>query len=383
MAKQPSRPYTPVKRTSSKSTQKEDDKDAKIAVAGTIGDKPGDAGANEQTGRSKAEEAVQGATKGAEKTAEQTAPAKKGDQPWINQISLLLVGGILTVLGNAGVAWFNGRNAISVEREKAKSSLILQAIASSDANVSFRNIMFFVESRLIPDPDGRLIQAACRYLPVLPSAGAPPAQVITPSQYEAAFWAVTIDEDAKARIDEAVAKIVANKSRYEIVGKATNNPWYVIGIIHWREAISRFDSSLLDGKKFLEGSNNPTLWEDDAIKAFRKFGISDLNGASLGVVLEGIERFNGTQFRQRGGSTPYLWGRTSGYTRSTYAGDMVRVEEAMARMPGAVAILRALNEQSIIQLDDTGRRSNVANSASAPPLDCSVKATEPKSTAPG
>jgi len=378
MAKSPSAPTNQAKGTApsskSQSTSKENGKDAKAAAADVneVDGEPENAGASKQADHTKSGETAPEA-RGVEKTAEQNAPTKKGDsQPWINQISLLLVGGILTVLGNAGVAWFNGRNAISVEREKAKSSLILQAIASSDANVSFRNIMFFVESRLIPDPDGSVVQAACKYLPVLPSVGAPPTQALTPADYESAFWTVTIDQDVLASINTAVANIRANMARFETVGQAVNTPWYVIGTIHWLEQRDRFDISLFNGKPIPAQAT----WEDDAIKSIRAAKVVDLNGATLGAILARIEAYNGIGFQRRGGSSPYLWGRTSGYTHTTTASALiVDLQERMARNPGAVAILRVLNEQSIIKLDDSGRRASSASTPSAPP-DCAANASK-------
>jgi hypothetical protein len=93
---------------------------------------------------------------------------------------LAIVAGIITLLGNIGVALYNGRASIdqltqkaekdiALEREKAKYSLILQAIATGNSLSAKNNINFFIASHLLEDDDNRIRDAVTKYLPTLPS----------------------------------------------------------------------------------------------------------------------------------------------------------------------------------------------------------------------
>jgi hypothetical protein len=116
--------------------------------------------------------------------------------PWwrnSNALIIALFAGIITLAGNVWVAYYNGvntreqehdrstaslneeklraSNALEVEREKAKSTLILQAIATNDATKAYQNLQFFIESGVLTDTDQKIIEAAKKYPPFLPAAG--------------------------------------------------------------------------------------------------------------------------------------------------------------------------------------------------------------------
>jgi WD40 repeat protein len=66
------------------------------------------------------------------------------------------------------------RNALALEREKAKSSLITHAISTDNPAAAQRNVLFFLDSGLLPDADNKIREAVAKYSPVLP--GPSPAQ---------------------------------------------------------------------------------------------------------------------------------------------------------------------------------------------------------------
>jgi hypothetical protein len=155
--------------------------------------------------------------------AKEEPPARES---WFqgSQITVLLIGGILTLAGNIGVAYYNGltsrdqelikaRNALDLEREKAKASLILQAIASSNPQTAQRNILFFIEAGFIPDAEGKLRAAASKYLPVLPSPGSVPQNALSPADYGRAFWAVSLQQEKLQEIDAAVDRLLRGRDR--------------------------------------------------------------------------------------------------------------------------------------------------------------------------
>jgi lysozyme len=81
---------------------------------------------------------------------------------------------------NAFVAYYNGYttraqeqiradNALEVEKEKSKTSLILQEISTNDASKAHNNIQFFVASGILSDNDHKILDAAATYAPSLPA----------------------------------------------------------------------------------------------------------------------------------------------------------------------------------------------------------------------
>jgi WD40 repeat protein len=120
--------------------------------------------------------------------AEAAAKLRLANAPWwmrADPLVLAVAAGVLTLAGNIGVAWYNGRetinqeqikakSALALEREKAKSSLITHAISTDNPAAAQRNILFFLDSGLLPDPGDTIRQAAAKYNPVLP--GPAPAQ---------------------------------------------------------------------------------------------------------------------------------------------------------------------------------------------------------------
>jgi hypothetical protein len=123
--------------------------------------------------------------------------------PWWRKsdpLLLAIVAGVMTLLGNIGVALYNGRASIdqltqkaerdiALEREKAKYSLILQAIATGNSGAAVNNIRFFIEAHLLADDDDQIRNAAAKYLPTLPSPSISlrrnllsRVQALTPSQ---------------------------------------------------------------------------------------------------------------------------------------------------------------------------------------------------------
>jgi hypothetical protein len=103
---------------------------------------------------------------------------------------LAIIAGIFTLIGNMLVAVYNNngtirqeeqknRNSLSqierkasddlaLERQKARYTLILQAIATNDEKIAQRNIEFFIDAGILDDPDKKIQQAIPKYKPVLP-----------------------------------------------------------------------------------------------------------------------------------------------------------------------------------------------------------------------
>ncbi|HEX4861796.1 MAG TPA: S53 family peptidase [Rhizomicrobium sp.] len=111
------------------------------------------------------------------------------DTPWwrrADPLVLAILAGVFTLVGNMAVALYNGSssvtqeerkaaNDLALEQTKARYNLVLQAMATNDAEVAKRNIHFFIDAGLLTDADCRIRDAIDRDQPVLPAlAGAAP-----------------------------------------------------------------------------------------------------------------------------------------------------------------------------------------------------------------
>ena len=105
----------------------------------------------------------------AARRAEAEAKLKAAATPWwgkADALVLAVAAGAFGLAANVWVAWYNAGNqiqqeqlkaasALELEREKAKSALIVQAVSTDDAEKAQRNVLFFLESGLLPDHDNK------------------------------------------------------------------------------------------------------------------------------------------------------------------------------------------------------------------------------------
>ncbi len=120
--------------------------------------------------------------------------------------------------------------------------------------------------------------------------------------------------------DKQAKAIVANKDRYKAVEALTGVPWFVIGIIHTREAGSPpdFKATLHNGQKIIGTGKKTTIvpigkgpfatFEDAAVDALASY-----KGAAWSpeYVAYTLEKYNGFGYRMRNLPSPYLWGGTN------------------------------------------------------------------------
>jgi kumamolisin len=120
----------------------------------------------------------------------------QGSAPWwrrADPLVLAVIVAILTIIGNMLVASYNSRanrkqerikaenelaeahekanDELNLEKQKARYTLILQAIGTGDPKVAEQNIKFFIDAGLLDDGDAKISQALGRIRPVLPSPG--------------------------------------------------------------------------------------------------------------------------------------------------------------------------------------------------------------------
>lgn len=97
------------------------------------------------------------------------------------QLTPILATALLGLLATQLNSYFSSRSAIELEREKARSALIIKMIETSDPAISARNLNFLLDAGLIDDPSGKIRKlATSAKAPVLSSGSGEPIR-FTPS----------------------------------------------------------------------------------------------------------------------------------------------------------------------------------------------------------
>ena len=154
-------------------------------------------------------------------------------------------------------------------------------------------------------------------------------------------------------------KLLANRSRYDVVAEATGVPWDVIAVIHVRESSGSFAGVLHNGQKIIGTGKKTTLvpkgrgpfstWEEAAIDALMKCApyLGKNSDWSLGNTLELLEKYNGLGYRKKGLPSPYLWAGTDQYTKGKYVADGKFDANAVDKQLGVAALLMALRDDAV------------------------------------
>jgi lysozyme family protein len=317
------------------------------------------------------------------KLAATTTPWWRGADPLV----LAVVAGVFTLAGNTFLAYYNAQetikqettkatnalsqeerkaaNDLSLEREKAKATLILQAVSTNDPATARRNMLFFLDGGLIEDDDNKIHAALEKYSPVLPSASGrssrPPPN--SSAAYDDYLSSAGIRPEWLSQVDGYVEKLISAKPRLERVAQVVHTPWYIIGVLWYRETDCDFSKHLHNGDRLtrqtvrvpagrpLDWPPPPGVdpWEYSATDAIRFYKLNDLNGLQIGEILARLERLNGMGYQKQGVFSPYLWAGTDLYEKGMYiAGSFM--PDAVPMYPGIAPLLIRLQVRGIIDL---------------------------------
>jgi lysozyme family protein len=144
-------------------------------------------------------------------------------------------------------------------------------------------------------------------------------------------WSAAAVRPSQAKSFTSVAKrLVAGKSRYQGLEAATGVPWFVISVIHEREASQRWDRSIAQGDPWNRvsvhtprGRGPFRSFEDAAVDALVNCApfAAKWTDFSAGGTLTLLEHYNGLGYYKRGLPSPYIWAGTNQYSRGKYTSD--------------------------------------------------------------
>lgn len=197
------------------------------------------------------------------------------------------------------------------------------------------------------------------------------------SDYQNLFDKCTINPGRLNSVDAIIAKIKANKSRYEKVATPLSIPWYFIAVIHSMECGLDFNRHLHNGDLLtaktihvpagrpIEG-NPPFTWEASATDALTFEKIHLLRDWTIPAILFFLEGYNGFGYRLYHGevNTPYLWSFSNNYTSGKYGSDGKWNPVLQSSQCGAAVILKRMQEQQLVVFEAAD--GVIANTAIVP-----------------
>lgn len=195
------------------------------------------------------------------------------------------------------------------------------------------------------------------------------AVALTPelkAEYRHLFDTCAVRPAHAAELDADVAKILANRARYEKVATALHIPWFAIAVIHSMEASLRFDCHLHNGDPLTgrtihvppgrpKTGHPPFTWEESAIDALTLEGFPNWHDWSLPGLLFKLEGYNGFGYRQHHADvpTPYLWSYSNHYTKGKYGSDGHFDPNLVSQQCGAAVLLHALAAKGAVTFGGT------------------------------
>jgi lysozyme family protein len=205
----------------------------------------------------------------------------------------------------------------------------------------------------------------------------------------AARWSKVRVHAAKQPSFRAVARrLVAARERYQAVSVLTGVPWYVIAVIHEREASQRWDASIAQGDPWARVSTHVpkgrgpfVSWQAAAVDALTNCApyAAKWKDWSPGGIMTLLEQYNGLGYANRGRPSPYIWAGTDQYVRGKYVADGKYDPNVVDSQPGCAGLLLAMAAIDASVADGLGQHGSAPPAAPAPAAKPSITNPAPGS----
>lgn len=156
-------------------------------------------------------------------------------------------------------------------------------------------------------------------------------------------------------------RLCASKDRYLVIAATTGVPWFVIAVIHEREASQRFDRQLGQGDPLNQVSTHdpkgrgPFLNHPNDLPgqdAFYRGAVDALTDCgpfaarwsdwSAGGTMALLEQYNGLGYAAKGLPSPYVWSGTDQYRSGKYVADHVFDPAVVDSQLGCAGLIKAM-----------------------------------------
>lgn len=171
--------------------------------------------------------------------------------------------------------------------------------------------------------------------------------------------------------DPVAKRLVQAKARYQTVTRMTGVPYWVVAVIHEREAAQKWNTQLGQGDPLDRVSTHvpkgrgpftgPDAWEKGAVDALVNCPPYAARNKdwSAGGTLTLLEQYNGLGYAAKGLPSPYIWSGTDQYKSGKYVADHDFRPDVVDAQLGCAGLLMAMRK-----LDPTIR---FADEAMPPP----------------
>lgn len=164
------------------------------------------------------------------------------------------------------------------------------------------------------------------------------------------------EPDKIKSIEQTVNKIILNKHIYLQVQVATNVPWYFVGALHFMEASLNMRSCLHNGQPWNQkttivpiGRGPWNSWSEAAIDAMKYDKLNLVSNWNYPKIMQLAEKYNGTGYRKRGITSPYVWSFTNmSHELGKYVSDGKFDPLAKHSRPGVASIIKFMVIKNLI-----------------------------------
>jgi lysozyme family protein len=196
-------------------------------------------------------------------------------------------------------------------------------------------------------------------------------------EYYRLWQGMRIHDEKLQAIDKMARRLASNKSRYQSVAQATTVPWFVIAVLHEREASGNFVCHLHNGDPLSARTRHvpsgrppppakpPFTWEQSACDALAIDDLTKVGSWSIERTCYEIELYNGFGYRRHGVHSPYLWSFSNNYSSGKFVADGKWSASAVDGQCGVMPLIRRLMAaDSSIAFDAPNSAPAVADSPS-------------------
>jgi lysozyme family protein len=166
-------------------------------------------------------------------------------------------------------------------------------------------------------------------------------------------------------LDAVAHRLIAPtaKAQYQAVSTATKVPWFVIAVIHEREASQSWLAGLAQGDPWNKvsihvprGIGPFPSWEAAAEYALEKSPpfAARWTDWTIGGLLTLLEEYNGLGYAAHGVPSPYVWASTDQYRSGKYIADGHYDPNAIDHQLGCAALLSRMAMEDTSITFDTG-----------------------------
>lgn len=156
----------------------------------------------------------------------------------------------------------------------------------------------------------------------------------------------------QASFNQIAKRLIAAKDRYVTVQNQTGVPWYVIALIHEREASQNFNTQLGQGDPLSRVSTHvprgmgpyvgSNAWERAAKDALHLDKLDQVTDWRLEKCLYYLELYNGWGYHSHGVPSAYVWAGSTVYSSGKYVADGVWSSSAVDTQAGCAPLLKCM-----------------------------------------